>query len=364
MRRLPSPATLALTLLPLTLGALAAVQARQGQAGAAAPGPGAELGDQPPGKARSLGARPDRGEVSGGPSPEAMEALWSDGAPGLGDAFRGGRVIQGATPHRMLLFTFDDGPDVHHTPALLDSLDDEGVKAVFFLTASRMAGQTTRQRRQAQIAREIVRRGHLVGSHTLDHLELPTLGKPELRRQIRAAEDIFVEVLGGRPWLLRPPGGGRSRRVDRMIEARGYTQVLWNLGSGDVQVETPEQVLDTWRRVFDRREREDGDGGGIVLLHDIHERSVEAFTLILEDIRRRNCRLLARKEELYDVVDDLGVFFEPRSPGDPPGLEARPALPDPAVLRTRQRRLRRETRARCRARVASGEPAGQHAVDR
>lgn len=290
------------------------------------------------------------------PGPAPAEHLGADSvavlagdatAPGLAPDLARGRVVTGATPHRLVLFTFDDGPDVWNTTRLLDSLDREGVKAVFFLTASRLLGTSRRQRRQIQVAREIVRRGHSVGSHTLDHEQLPTLSTPEVLRQVREAEDVFVRVLGARPWLLRPPGGARSTRVDEIIEDRGYTMVLWNLGAGDVQVETPEDVLDTWRRVFDRRERERGDGGGIVLLHDLHDRSVEAFSLILDDLRRRNCRLLEKDEELYDVVDDLALFFEPRWPGDPPGAHARPAMPDPEVLRARQRRLREATRARC-----------------
>lgn len=276
------------------------------------------------------------------PAPDAPSP-----APGLGAPFRGGRVIDGSTPHRLILFTFDDGPDHHHTPRLLDALDQEGVKAVFFLTARRIEGTTRRQRQQAEIAREIVRRGHLVGSHTLDHLQLPTLNNVEVRAQIRDAERIFERVLGGRPWLLRPPGGARSARVDGLIAERGYTTMMWNLGSGDVQVETPEAVLETWQRVFDRREREEGDGGGIVLLHDIHERSVEAFQLILDDLRARNCRLLSRGEELYDVVDDPAPFFVPRADGDPATAPAGPALPAPEWIAARQAQLRVETRRRC-----------------
>ncbi len=290
-----------------------------------------------------------------GPQPDdvqrvAFEPLVLDAASSdpFGRAYRDGMPITGATPHRLVLFTFDDGPDQRLTPRLLDYLDEAGVGAVFFLTASRMRGDNQWQRDHQEVAREIVRRGHVVGNHTLDHAQLPVLTDIEVRHQIVEAERIFEDVLGERPWLVRPPGGARSERVDALLAERGYTSVLWNLGTGDFLVRTPNEVLGTFRRVFDRRMKDHGDRGGVVLLHDIHEWSVEAFPLIVDEIRRRNCELLDRGEELYDIVDDPKLFFVPRADA-PASLDAPAARPDPAVLAARQERLREETRQRCMA---------------
>lgn len=274
--------------------------------------------------------------------------LESRGGDPFGADFAEGMPITGATPHRLILFTFDDGPDPRYTPTLLDYLDEAGVRAIFFLTASRMRGHNHWERENQRIAREIVRRGHMIGNHTLEHAQLPVLPDAEVRRQIVEAERIFEEVLGERPWLFRPPGGARSERVDAIIAERGYTTMLWNLGTGDFLVRTPAEVLGTWRRVFERRAQDHGDRGGIVLLHDIHEWSVEAFPRIVDAIRRRNCELLEQGEELYDIVEDPRLFFVPRADA-PPHLDAPPALPDPAILEARQERLREETRRRCTA---------------
>ena len=198
----------------------------------------------------------------------------------LGKHLRQGLVMTGATPHRLILFSFDDGPDRHITPKLLDQLDQYGIRALFFLTAMRIRGDTRRSREQAEIAREIVRRGHVIGNHSVDHPQMPTLGNPDVRYQIETSTRIFERVLGARPWLFRPPGGARSERVDRMIEERGYTIAMWNLGTGDTQVRDAQGVFGTWKRVLSRLEREEGNRGGIVLLHDIHPWSLDAFRMI------------------------------------------------------------------------------------
>jgi peptidoglycan/xylan/chitin deacetylase (PgdA/CDA1 family) len=296
-----------------------------------------------------LAARASEAEAEVEETAEAAEAPPRPAGPPLrpfAEPLRDGRVITGSTPHRLILFTFDDGPDPRNTPRLLDLLDERGVKAVFFLTASRIAGETPWQRRNRDIAREIVARGHLVANHTVDHAQLPLLDDAGVLDQVRGADRVFEEVLGSRTWLLRPPGGARSARVDALLAERGYTQMLWNLGAGDHQVRTAEDVFSVWRRVFERRERENGDRGGIVLLHDTHEWSVDAVPLILDWLEARNCELLAQGEELYDVVGDPSLFFAPRGHASP-SAAAPPAEPSPQVLEARQRRLRIDTRERC-----------------
>ena len=263
-------------------------------------------------------------------------------------AYGGGRIIEGATPHRLIYFTFDDGPDRRTTPLLLDRLDAVGVKAGFFLTAGRIAGRNAMEREQAMLAREIVARGHSVGSHTVDHMQLPLLGDVAALAQIEGAEKIFKRVLGFRPDLIRPPGGARSARIDDLLAARGYTTVLWNLGAGDFQVKSASEVLDVFRKVLERRERQNGDRGGVVLLHDTYSWSVDAFQLIWAELWARNCQLLARGEELYDIVPDLRFFYQPRHDA-PVGKLADPAQPPADVLAQRQTRLRAETRQRCSA---------------
>jgi hypothetical protein len=122
--------------------------------------------------------------------------------------------------------------------------------------------------------------------------------------------------------------------------------MLWNLGAGDFQVDDATQVLELFRKVFERRERENGDRGGIVLLHDTYAWSVDAFELILADLQARNCELLAQGEELFDVVDDPALFFQARGEANP-SVEAEAPTVEPAWLAARQARLRTRTATLC-----------------
>lgn len=266
---------------------------------------------------------------------------------GLGEALRDGRVMRGATPHKLILFTFDDGPDRNTTPLLLDRLDAAGVHAIFFLTGDNLRGENVAERKNQEIARETVRRGHLVASHGMRHRQLPLLSDYEALIEVGQAELMFKRVLGARPWLIRPPGGARSARIDRLLAEHGYTTVLWNLGAGDFQVRTAADVHKTWTAVFERR-RNHGEQGGIILLHDTYSWSVDAFQLIVQDLLDQNCKLLAKNEELYDFVDDPSLFFQARNGADP-SAETTPVVLAPEVLEARQARIREETAQRCQA---------------
>lgn len=266
------------------------------------------------------------------------------------DTLAEGMVITGATDQRLILFTFDDGPDPRNTPQLLDTLDELGIRAVFFLSTYRLEGEGPWPEQNRALAREIARRGHIVANHTHQHEQLPLLETEEVMRQVEHADEILERVLGSRAWLVRPPGGSRSPRVDRLLASRGYTQLLWNVGTGDFQVRDADSVVHTFTRVLGRREREFGERGGVVLLHDTHAWSVEAVPRIVGWLREQNCDLLASGDELYDIVGDPRPFFTPRT--DDPSAAAPPAHLDDATLERHQARLREETRRRCE-RVAS-----------
>jgi peptidoglycan/xylan/chitin deacetylase (PgdA/CDA1 family) len=261
----------------------------------------------------------------------------------LGD----GRVITGATARRMVLFTFDDGPDPVNTPRLLDLLDERGVRAVFFIVARGLDESRVQAPERAELLREIARRGHVVGAHGWDHASLDTLNPRELHRQLDQSERVFERILGGRPRLFRPPFGLRTRRSDEVLAQRGYTQMLWNLATGDFQLRRARDVLTIFRRSLRRHERHGASGGGIVILHDTHRHSVDAFPRIHDELLARNCQYLARNEELYDVIDHPRVFHHARG-GAAPTDTAPPADLPSDTHSTRQAALREATIRRCR----------------
>jgi len=252
-----------------------------------------------------------------------------------GSRFPRGLTIRGGTRRRMILFTFDDGPSNRTTPRLLDLLDELGIRAVFFVTSESFGNGNPWEREHAAIVRDIVRRGHMIGNHTETHRQLPLLNNAEIEAELRRSGRKIAWAAGSHPRLIRPPGGAMSNRVAGILAENAYTSVMWAVYPADLEESTPEGVVRTFFRVLDRREQDTGDRGGIVLMHDTKPQSVEALPRIVDGLERRNCALLERGEELYDIVDDLGYFI--------PGYELGESLEE------RQLALREATARRCAA---------------
>src|SRR5271169_1654769 len=89
----------------------------------------------------------------------AMTSYLLPGLAGAWPALRGPLGIEDRTAGgRGYALTFDDGPHLQGTPAVLEILRREGVHATFFLVGEQVLRNPT-------IAREIIDAGHAVGLH-------------------------------------------------------------------------------------------------------------------------------------------------------------------------------------------------------
>lgn len=225
------------------------------------------------------------------------------------DRYGGGAILTGKIRERKLMFTFDDGPFWPTTEKLLPILERRGIKTAFFVSGHRLAGRDHDARQNRRTLREIYRRGHLVGNHTFAHKRLTEFPSEDLRWQLDEPARLIREVTGETPRLFRPPFAVTGPEVLGMVAERGWTPVLWCIDPSDWLRETADDVLRATVRAIEERRGE----GGIVLLHDTHAATVEAFPRILDWIDRKNAELRARGEAPYELAG-LDAFFQRRRP--------------------------------------------------
>lgn len=260
--------------------------------------------------------------------------------------------MRGASVHRALHFTFDDGPS-EHTTRLLDTLEARHVHATFFLVARQLERE-----RGARSARDIMLRGHTIGLHTYRHDDLTTLDAAALRADFDRSERVFDEVFEARPWLVRPPYGRHDERIDIEFASRGYTEVLWNITAEDGRAQSAQAILELFQHSLDRQDRMPGGPGGIVVLHDSHPWVVDAMPLLLDEIDARNCEALAEDEELWDVQDDLTPWFQARGRAAATRSASRMTM-DQDVFEARQASLHAHYEALCTARGSTPGPVSE-----
>ncbi len=127
---------------------------------------------------------------------------------------------------RPVRLTFDDGPDPHSTPAILDVLAAAGVRASFFVV-----GRAVRE--HPELVRRLVAAGHLVANHSWSHRHPWRIPAAEARRQVLLGHQAIADVTGQASRFFRPPYGRRRRAQLEAAGELGETVVLWTLSGVD-----------------------------------------------------------------------------------------------------------------------------------
>ncbi|NPV28779.1 MAG: polysaccharide deacetylase family protein [Firmicutes bacterium] len=178
-----------------------------------------------------------------------------------------------------IALTFDDGPDPRVTPLVLDLLARQGVSATFFLVARKA-------REHPDLVRAIVREGHEVGSHGMNHLPFWLLPPGRTRFEIKEAAECLRKLTGQPVRCFRPPWGSFNLAAPFYAEQEAQKIVLWTLDSCDWFFLTPGRLI--LNRVL-RQVRE----GSVILFHDGRGAGrtgtalLEALPLLLEKLLER-----------------------------------------------------------------------------
>ncbi len=154
---------------------------------------------------------------------------------------------------KQIALTYDDGPNDPHTLRLLEVLARHDVRATFFLI-----GRHVQQRRD--IAREIVKAGHIVGNHTFTHPLLIFKSAAEIRQELSSCRSALQDAIGDHSNLFRPPFGGRRPAVLRIARELELEPVMWNVTGYDWNAPPAGAI--------ERKVAKQMKGGDVILFHD------------------------------------------------------------------------------------------------
>jgi chitooligosaccharide deacetylase len=185
--------------------------------------------------------------------------------PFLLEAFRPSQSLWRVKPAGgppTLYLTFDDGPNAHWTPALLDALTDTGVRATFFLIDEHITPGTT------PIVKRIADEGHAIALHSGTR-RLMILSPDALAERLASASNRIQTITGQEPCrLFRPHAGWRSATMYDGVRKAGFRLAGWSWGMWD---------WDWWRTPqadrITRRLARKASAGDIIVIHDGHHKN-------------------------------------------------------------------------------------------
>src|SRR5258706_2498801 len=183
--------------------------------------------------------------------------------------------------HEVVL-TFDDGPLPPHTSHVLDALAAECVKATFFLV-----GQMAKEH-PAVVQREYDD-GHTIGTHTEHHAHLDKISAEAARKEITDGIASVNKALGKANAVapfFRFPYLDQTHIAEDYALQKGL--MVWSVDFfvSDWNRITPEQVVNFALERIERRQK------GMLLLHDIQQRTAAALPLLLRELKKRGYHIV------------------------------------------------------------------------
>ena len=190
------------------------------------------------------------------------------GGPGFG--FEHFKQYDFLKPGEVVL-TFDDGPWLHNTPAVLKALADQCVKATFFPIGKHSTYYP-------EILKDVYNAGHTIGSHTWSHQDLSKKTPEEAKTEIEMGVSAVKASLGHPiapffrfPALRHPP------EMVTYLGERGVGIFSTDMDSFDFKIRKPEQIVKNLMAKLKTH------GKGIMLMHDFqHGTSLTVPQLLAE----------------------------------------------------------------------------------
>ena len=209
-------------------------------------------------------------------NPNAMKVsrvveIDTTGGPGFGSQHF--KTMDFLRDHEVVL-TFDDGPWLNTTQAVLKALADQCLRATFFNIGKHATYYP-------EILKQVLAAGHTVGTHTWSHADLskktPDEAKEEIEKGISAvhyyAQGAPIAPFFRFPALRHPP------EMLTYLGERNIASFSTDIDSFDFKIHKPDQLIKSLIAKVNKQ------GKGIILMHDFQKGTAAALPEILAQLK-------------------------------------------------------------------------------
>ena len=190
-------------------------------------------------------------------------------------------IYIGNTEEKVIYLTFDEGYENGYTPKILDTLKENEVKAIFFVTGPYI-------KKNQDLVRRMLDEGHQVGNYFINYPSLSTVDNITLEKELLGLEKNFRDSFGIGFKYMRPPMGEYSERTLAAAQQLGYKTVFWSFAYKDYDVNDQKGADYAYRKVMDNLHN-----GSVLLLHAVSKDNAEALDRIIKDIKAQGYEIRA-----------------------------------------------------------------------
>ncbi len=202
----------------------------------------------------------------------------------LSDQIVGQSVRHVKTHEKIVALTFDDGPVPGFTEKILDVLNENNVKATFF-----MIGQRAEQ--NLELVKKVYGFGHQVGNHTWSHPLMIGHSSRFFREQIDKTDAVLRRAGYKGEIYFRSPYGMKFYGLPKVLEEKHRKNILFDVVSWDFNSPKTRKIV---KNVLSGVRP-----GSIILMHDgcgTMERTVAATQIIIKKLKKKGYKFVTVSE--------------------------------------------------------------------
>ena len=185
---------------------------------------------------------------------------------------------------KAVALTFDDGPNPNTTPIALELLKKYNAKGTFFMVGKAVAGNE-------EIIKQVVAEGHQIGNHSWSHPLLTKISLEQAKSQINDTTEALKKASGQDVHIMRPPYGGINAAIQAAVD---QSFILWDVDTLDWKNRNTASIMKEVRKARP---------GSIILMHDVHQTSINALPSVLQYLTEQGFELVTIDELMGDQLE-------------------------------------------------------------
>lgn len=187
-------------------------------------------------------------------------------------------ICAATTNNKEIAISFDDGPVLSYTPAILKLLKEHRVEAAFFCIGNRIKGNE-------ELLVQLHQEGHLIGNHSYSHhFWFDLFSARKMLTDLQLMDRAMENVTGLKPRLFRPPYGVTNPNLRKAIENGNYIPVGWNVRSMDTVIKDETKLLDKVSNAV--------KPGAILLFHDTSKTTLAILPAFIKQVTDKGYKIV------------------------------------------------------------------------
>ncbi len=183
---------------------------------------------------------------------------------------------------KSICLTFDEGYENGFTPAILDTLKEKKVRAIFFVTYD-FASQNP------ELIKRMIDEGHIVGNHTYRHYTMDEQDIETATEEVTYLHDYIKEKYNYTMRYFRFPKGEFSQQSLGIVKNLGYKSVFWSYAYADWDTENQTNEAEAMQKIC-----ESTHPGEIMLLHAVSQTNANILGKVIDDVRQQGYKFTVK----------------------------------------------------------------------